>query len=104
MQTMTAKDAKTHFGEYLDAIQREPVIVTKNNRPVAITLSIADAADTLIPEMFMEKEPGYEEWFAEKVNRSLAGLNAGEATLTAHSEVMKRVWEKLQAQEKPPSV
>lgn len=56
MKTMTARDAKTHFGEFLDAMQREPVVVTKNDRPVGIMPPIQDAADTLIPEMFMDKE------------------------------------------------
>ena len=63
---MTARDAKTHFGEFLDAMQREPVVVTKNNRPVGILLSIDDAADTLIPEMFMQKEAGYDNGAAQR--------------------------------------
>jgi hypothetical protein len=29
MKTMTALEAKTHFGKFLDAAQREPVLVTK---------------------------------------------------------------------------
>lgn len=59
MKTMTARDAKTHFGELLDTMQREPVIVTKNNRPVGIIISMEYAADTLIPEMFLVKEECY---------------------------------------------
>ena len=31
MKTVTAREAKTHFGELLDAMQREPVIVTKKD-------------------------------------------------------------------------
>ena len=62
MKTMSARDAKAHFGELMDAMQREPVVLTKNNRPVGIFISLEDAADSLIPEMFMEKEPGYDEW------------------------------------------
>ena len=34
MQVITAKDAKSRFGELLDTMQREPVLVTKNKRPV----------------------------------------------------------------------
>ena len=30
-----AKEAKNRFGELLEAVQRHPVIITKNNRPVA---------------------------------------------------------------------
>lgn len=97
MKTMTARDAKTHFGEYLDAVQREPVIITKNNRPVGITLSITDAADTLIPEFFMAKEAGYEEWFAKKVEGAVTALEQGSTTLTPHDEVFDKLWATLQA-------
>lgn len=96
MKTMTARDAKTHFGEFLDAMQREPVVVTKNNRPVGIMLSIQDAADTLIPEMFMDKEAGYDEWFAARVFERLAVLDAGAAT-NEHDAVMLSVQDRLKA-------
>jgi prevent-host-death family protein len=33
MKAMTAAHAKNSFGTFLDAVQREPVIVTKKNRP-----------------------------------------------------------------------
>ncbi len=102
MKTMTAKDAKTHFGEMLDTMQREPVMLTKNNRPVGFVISIQDAADTLIPEMFMEKEAGYDDWFAGKVNQSLSSLKAGTASLTEHETAMDRVWERLQTRAKKP--
>ena len=36
MQVITAKDAKSRFGELLDTMQREPVLVTKNKRPVGV--------------------------------------------------------------------
>lgn len=42
MKTMTASSASKEFGRYLDAAQREPVIVTKQNRPVAVTVSFQD--------------------------------------------------------------
>jgi prevent-host-death family protein len=42
MKTMTASAASKEFGRYLDAAQREPVIVTKQNRPVAVTVSFQD--------------------------------------------------------------
>jgi len=43
MKTMTASAASKEFGLYMDTVQREPVIITKQNRPVAITLSIQQA-------------------------------------------------------------
>jgi prevent-host-death family protein len=42
MKTMTASAASKEFGRYLDAAQREPVIITKQNRPVAVTVSFQD--------------------------------------------------------------
>ena len=39
---MTAADAKNSFGQFLDTIQREPVIVTKKNRSVGMMLSMQD--------------------------------------------------------------
>ena len=45
MKTMTASVASKEFGRYLDAAQREPVIVTKQNRPVAVTVSFQDWED-----------------------------------------------------------
>lgn len=39
---MTASVASKEFGRYLDTVQREPVIVTKKNRPVAVTVSFQD--------------------------------------------------------------
>ena len=39
MKTMSTADAKVKFDELLDTIQREPVIVTEENRPVGIMLS-----------------------------------------------------------------
>lgn len=97
MKTMTARDAKNHFGEFLDASRREPVVVTKNDRPVGIMISIEDAADTLIPEMFMEKEPGYEEWLASKVGSTLARVDAGATRLFAHADAAASLKSRVEA-------
>ena len=40
MRTMSAKDAKNHFGELLLEAQKAPVTIEKNGRPVAVLLSI----------------------------------------------------------------
>jgi prevent-host-death family protein len=50
MKTMTAAEAKNKFGQFLDAAQREPVLVTKNDRPVGVFLSMADLEDTVLGE------------------------------------------------------
>lgn len=97
MKTMTARDAKNRFGEFLDAARREPVVVTKNDRPVGIMISIEDAADTLIPEMFMQKAPGYEEWLASKVGATLARVDAGATTLIPHDDAMASLKSRIEA-------
>jgi prevent-host-death family protein len=50
MKTFTAKEAKTHFGEFLDAMQREPVIVTKNGRSVGMMVSMDDPLGLFIQD------------------------------------------------------
>jgi prevent-host-death family protein len=50
MKTMTAAAAKNAFGKFLDMAQREPVLITKNDRPVGVFLSLADLEDTVWAE------------------------------------------------------
>ena len=47
MKTMTAAQAKNAFGQLLDSAQREPVLITKQNRPVGVFLSMQDLEDTI---------------------------------------------------------
>ncbi|OIO58495.1 MAG: prevent-host-death protein [Alphaproteobacteria bacterium CG_4_10_14_0_2_um_filter_63_37] len=42
MQTLTANEAKTRFGEMLDLAQREPVRVTRRDRVVGVMVSAQD--------------------------------------------------------------
>ena len=42
MQTMTANEAKTRFGEFLDRVQREPVAVMRHDRMVGVMVSTQD--------------------------------------------------------------
>jgi len=42
MQTFTANEAKTRFGEFLDRVQREPVCVMKHDRVVGVMVSAQD--------------------------------------------------------------
>lgn len=50
MKTITAANAKNHFGRFLDMAQREPVIVTKNDRPVGVFMSLQDFEDRIWAE------------------------------------------------------
>ena len=42
MKTIAVFVASKQFGRYLDTAQLEPVVVTKKNRPVAVTVSSQD--------------------------------------------------------------
>ncbi len=42
VQTFTANEAKTHFGEFLDRAQRGPVQVTRRDRVVGVLVSAED--------------------------------------------------------------
>lgn len=42
MQTFTANEAKTRFGEFLDCAQREPVRVMRHDRVVGVMVSAQD--------------------------------------------------------------
>ena len=94
---MTARDAKNHFGEFLDSARREPVVVTKNDRPVGIMISIEDAADTLLADFFIDKESGYDEWLFGKVGKTVESVASGKAVLREHSEAMSLLKSRLEA-------
>lgn len=97
MKVMTARDAKNHFGEFLDSARREPVVVTKNDRPVGIMISVEDAADTLLADFFIEKESGYDDWLFGKVSKTLERVSSGTTELHAHSEAMALMKGRLEA-------
>jgi len=41
---MTAADAESAFGEFIDAVQKEPVLVTEKDRAIGVMLSMRDVA------------------------------------------------------------
>lgn len=97
MKVMTARDAKNHFGELLDSARREPVVVTKNDRPVAIMISVEDAADTLFSDFFLDKESGYEAWLFGKVGKTMERVASGKTVLREHADAMALLKERLEA-------
>lgn len=97
MKVMTARDAKNHFGEFLDAARREPVLVTKNDRPVGIMISLEDAKDTLLADFFIEKDSGYDEWLSGKINRTMERVASGESALMDHNDAMAQLKERIAA-------
>jgi prevent-host-death family protein len=97
MKVMTARDAKNHFGEFLDSARREPVVVTKNDRPVGIMISVEDAADTLFSDFFIEKESGYDEWLFGKVSKTMERVASGNTELREHSDAMSILKGRIEA-------
>jgi len=97
MKIMTARDAKNHFGEFLDAARREPVVVTRNDRPVGIMISVEDAADTFFSDFFIDKDSGYDEWLFGKVSKTMERVAAGETGLLEHSDAMSLLKDRLAA-------
>jgi len=39
MTTITSKDAQNHFGQLIDSAQREPVVIERRGRPIAVVIS-----------------------------------------------------------------
>lgn len=44
MDTLSANDAKTHFGDMLLKAQRSPIQINKNGKPVAVVISTEEYA------------------------------------------------------------
>ncbi len=47
MATMTSVEAQNHFGELLEAAQREAVVITRHGRPTVFVVSAAEMSDLL---------------------------------------------------------
>ena len=97
MKIMSARDAQNHFGEFLDAARREPVVVTKNDRPIGIMISVEDAAETMFSDFFVDPESGYDEWLFGKVSNTMARVADGTAQLHEHGDAMALLKNRLDA-------
>jgi len=90
MKTISAREAKNSFGQFLDMAQREPVIVTKRNRPVTVMFSMQD-----LPAMM-----DFADQMKAKIN---AGIERGIADADAggghelNEEYIESLKQKLQA-------
>jgi len=73
MQSIAAKEAKIHFGELMDTVQREPVSIKKYGRPVAVVMSA-------------------EEYKRFKLERLRARLSIGEIQLDSGQAVDGRIF------------
>lgn len=72
MEIISAADIEAHFGQFMDAAQRGPVVVTKKNRPVGVFFSMDDIQDIIwAKEAWEAHEKGY-----LSTEESAARLNA----------------------------
>jgi prevent-host-death family protein len=69
MKTMTAAKAKNAFGQMIEAAQREPVLITKQSRPVGVFMSIRDIEDTIWGEE--AKKAHTEGQIGQEISRTL---------------------------------
>ncbi len=95
MQLMTAQQARNQFGHLMNTMQREPVLITKNNRPVGAFVSIEDLKGTHIAEQFIEPSEDYETWAKAKVLNALDELNKNGSQGVSIEEAKKLVRQKF---------
>lgn len=75
MQTVTAHQAKSRFGQLLDIARTEPVTIEKHGRPVAVLVSKQEFDD--IQTMKLER-------LRAEVQRGIDSIESGE--FTRHDE------------------
>lgn len=95
IKIMTARDAKNHFGVVLGTVRREPVVVSNKDSPVGTMISMKDAAETVLPEMLLDTEAGYDGWLFDKVSTTLTRVGAGDAKLHTHDDAMALLRERV---------
>lgn len=95
MQVMTASNMKTRLGEVIEMIQKEPIVVTKNNRPVGVFVSIDDIQGTYLEDLFSKKEEGYEEWAKNKVANAMRRFDENGSDGVSEEVIRERIFSRL---------
>ena len=90
MKTISAKEAKNSFGAFLDSAQREPVMVTKRDRPVGMFFSMQDLNTLLNVGDAFKKE------IYEKVAAGIDDADAGRV-MECNAELAEELKAKLRA-------
>ncbi len=68
MEICNASDAKREFGEMLLKVQKEPVGINKNGKPVAVMVSASE---------YQELQFLKEQWLKSELQKGLDDLHAG---------------------------
>lgn len=95
MKVMTAREARNGFGELMNAMQREPVFITKNNKPVGAFVSIEDLKGTYIAESFEEPSEEHQAYMKARVLKSLEDFKKNGSQGVTVEEARKLVRERL---------
>ncbi len=90
MKTISAKEAKNSFGAFLDSTQREPVMITKRDRPVGMFFSMHDLNTLLTVGDAFKKE------IHEKVIAGIDDADAGRVRV-CNAELAEELKSKLRA-------
>lgn len=95
LNIMSARDTRNRFGACLNAARWEPVVVTRNERPVGVMIFIEEAVDTLRPGFLRGKDPGYDGRLFGNVSAALARVESGEAADRGHHGATGQLRERL---------
>lgn len=68
METLTASDAKREFGEMLLKVQKEPVGINKNGKPVAVVLSASE---------YEQLDQFREDWLKAEIQKGMKSVEKG---------------------------
>lgn len=68
METFNATDAKRDFGEMLLKVQKEPIAINKNGKPVAVMLSSRD---------YEYLEALHRHWLKTEIQKGIDDISAG---------------------------
>ena len=82
MKTVTMIEAKTNFGQLLEGIQQEPILVTKKDHPVAVILSMQDIKNISWVET------------ANRSNNDLTDLQTYKGSITSFSDLDAVKWQR----------
>ena len=83
MKTATVSEVDSHFGDYLKASKKGPVVVTRNGKPVAVIVGEEDNDE--IERLLMAYSPRLN----EIIDSSLARIKRGEGV--PHEEFWARI-------------
>lgn len=84
MKTVSAAEAKNRFGVLLESVQREPVRIEKNGRPVAVVLSQTEYEK--LATLFEEAENAY--WGQLAREGEASGYMSAEETAAFFKQVL----------------